>query len=269
MSAAKKAGKVSVSQDSSPEPKEVAEEKAKLRLLDPLPEDEVGPRLLVRLQAEKVMKKLKLKERWEDQLGWNFDELCAVVAATLGKKFMIEGEADLVKRVRKFRAEKAMLAIEAIAKFPENKLNRHGKLASEFYVSALMLGIGTTKFSIQGNPKLSKTEQLCDALSKALKVDSGIVDDRVWERAKNYARERYAEHLKKSEERIARLGHPVAKKQVVMTGRSNISLLREVFGQLALEGKLPSIKGPLPKPLATAAVVRAGMKRLGYKGPAS
>ncbi len=30
------------------------------------------------------MKKLKLKERWEDPLGWDFDDLCAVVASTLG-----------------------------------------------------------------------------------------------------------------------------------------------------------------------------------------
>jgi hypothetical protein len=39
---------------------------------NPLPHDEVGPRLLVKLQAEHVMKKVHLKEVWEGSEGWRF-----------------------------------------------------------------------------------------------------------------------------------------------------------------------------------------------------
>ena len=270
MCAAKKAVKKAAKTDPVAEDKgDTQAKQAEGPPLNPLPLEEVGPRLLVRLQAEYVMKKLKLKERWEDPLGWDFDDLCAVVASTLGKGFMIKGETDLVKKVKKFRSEKTIRQIEELAKPPEDQLNNKGKLKSEFYDLALILGLGTTKFAVQGDPNLSKTGQLSDALSKAFKADHSKVSDRVWERAKRNAVKRYAQHLEKTEERRKRLGPPIPKKQVVKHARSNISLLREVFGQLALDGKVPSIKGHLPKPLVTAAVMRAGQKRMGSKGASS
>ena len=50
------------------------------RSLNPLPPDAVGGRLLVRLQAEHVMTKQKLKEAWEGPEGWRFEDVCAVSA---------------------------------------------------------------------------------------------------------------------------------------------------------------------------------------------
>jgi hypothetical protein len=244
MSAAKKSAKVS----SVPEPTTAAKVPAsktakprEARKLNPLPEDEVGPRLLVRLHAEKVMTKVRLKEKWEDVLGWDFDDLCAVVADALGQGYMADGEEVRLNRVIKFRDPKV---IERIRKYASPALvdtaNEIETILSEAYEGLLILGLGTPAFPITIGREYTESGELAVALAEIMEVDVGRVNARTFERAKQNVRELYATHLVKQEQRRSKRESSKPNAPLTVPGRSQSSLLREAIGQIVLEGNLPS-----------------------------
>ena len=212
------------------------------RSLNPLPENEVGGRLLVRLQAEKIMKKLHLKERWEHPDGWDFNDLCAVVAHAMGEEYTQPGEDLVVDRVITSRSEKLIekIRVRATPKLIDTAGGSE-TLMPEVYEGLLILGLGTKEIPINLSSNAIGTTKLAEDLAKLMEVKKSRVNARVFERAKRNVKTRYEDHMHRQAAReLLRVAISIQKRKpkVKTPGRSQRSLLQEAIGKLTLEGSL-------------------------------
>lgn len=228
---------------------------------NPLPADAVGPRLLVCLKAEKIIEKLRLKERWEDPSGWDFEMLCALVASEMGEDFLLSGEKELSKQATHFHSKRD---IDAIKKKCEPRFVDDGggviSVRAETIEEYLILGLGTPSVPITDDPALKPMLRLQSALVKLLDVSPNAVKPRTSERAKLNVSKRYANHLAKQEIRLKKLATRTGPARLSI--RSQTSLLREVFGELALKQGVAG-KADL------GVTVDAAMRKAGIKLPQS
>lgn len=172
--------------------------------INPLPAKKVGPRLLVRLQAEKVIIKAGLKESWEDEGGWDFDDLCALVACLLGNDYAHEREKVEAGRV----LSRDMDQLSGILKWARPKgftvAEREGQsIPSDAYEAGLILGIGTDRLPIPGTEKFTSEARLVTGLAKLLQVREDVINARNFEYAKRKVKERYEEHLARTKARVS------------------------------------------------------------------
>lgn len=259
MSAAKKAGKASLPRKTSPASKKATPESSlrRGRRLNPLPEDEVGENLLVKLLAEKAMKKAHLKEKWEGADGWDFDDLCAVVANEIG--IATPGQKVTALKVGRGCHSQIMAKIRKYASPPIVEGDDGAEtLRPEIYEGPLILGLGTPLIPMPERPELSETATLAQGLADIMDVDVSRVNPRTFETAKKNVCKRYSEHMAKQKERDARKGSSPIRKVVVKTTRTQASMVREVFGGLMLESK---------EPYGIPAASRALLARAGIKLP--
>ena len=232
---------------------------------NPLPPDEVGPRLLVKLQAEHVMNKVHLKEAWEGPEGWRFEELCAVVACRLGEGFVDEGEREVASRVEASRDAKLIARIRDRTPmlFDETPSGRVAR--PDAHEVLLILGLGAPGCLIELDKNLTDTGALAKTLGEALRTNPnndpagpGVpakVNSRTFERAKKNVLERYAEHLRRQEARRVRLGTGVAVKPVRTRRRTQAELLRKALERFAIPPVASGDAG-----LANAAFRKAGLR---------
>jgi hypothetical protein len=227
---------------------------------NPLPEDAVGDRLLVELQAEKIMEKLHLKEKWEGPNGWDFADLCAVVACALGENFIQPGEKELAANAISKRKPRLIANISKKASPALVTDDSTESVLPETFQGVLILGLGTPKFPIKlTEENYSDTVKLQMALAELMEVQESRVNLRSFEEAKRQVRQRYNEHQVKQAEREKRRVTSAPNKKAKVSGRSQTSLLTEAFGKLAREGKLMSSDSSGPTNVATKAFLQAGL----------
>ncbi len=228
---------------------------------NPLPEGECGPRLLVRLQAEKVIEKLKLKEKWEVEDGWDFEDLCAVVACALGENFVLPGEPKRAASVRATLSPSILKRIEAKAN--PDIVHETGEVVSlepEVYQGYLILGLGHSEMPLDRS--VTATEGLTIALAKYMDVKVSKVTSGTFARAKRVAFQRYQAHLEKQ----AKREQMTAVSPADGSGLERISatdLLRGALGKLARDGKLPAGETAELTSQTRDVLLKAGLKHPG------
>lgn len=222
-------------------------------LANPLPEDEVGPRLLVKLKAEEIIGKLKLSEEAGDPNCWCFSEVCALVASSLGKGFLLPGEEPLVGSLHATRNGKVIKRI--IEKASPRLVEEPGGgifVKAEAFRGLLMLGLGTSKIPFSPQAKQTQTAWLAEGLASLLGVPIRCVNERTFERAKREVLQHYNDHLRKMEQRGEVLSSEPNPPKV-----SRSQMLKRYFGQM----KIPS--GPDWDKLPTATRLTLQKFRLG------
>ena len=146
------------------------------------------------------MEKLKLKEKWEASDGWDFNDLCAVVACALGENFVLPGER---KRAESLKAKLSRPFVKRIeAKAHPDIVHVAGEVVSlrpEVYQGYLILGLGHSQMPI--DPALSDVDGLTKALADYMKVSVAKVAKGTFPRAKREVYNRYQHHLANQERR--------------------------------------------------------------------
>jgi len=169
-------------------------------IYNPLPPEEVGIKLLVKLQAERVREKLGLKEAWEEEDGWRFDDLCAVVAAAIAASTADEwGDHEAAGRMlaqRRDTVTKILKQAKLDRLFPVDRPEpKPGKGTKLPIFELLVLGLGHLQFPTQPSKKLSVAGGLAGALADLLEIPSEHVKAEWFQRPLRQARDEYAEHL--------------------------------------------------------------------------
>jgi len=209
--------------------------------MNPLPEDEVGPRLLVKLQAEKAIKKLDLKEEWECDDGWHFDDLCAVVASALGPGYVKTGEYARAGRALAAHCHEIGPVLEEVVPDPlDTSAPGAVFVRAEALQTCLILGVGWGTAKKEEKDRMSNSGCLRVAIADCLDVPENVVKTADLTYAKKRCRERYAEHLERMEER-RRHGYapstsrtltskPALKKRGVFTNRERVTMALALAG---------------------------------------
>lgn len=171
---------------------------------NPLPKDEVGPRLLVELQAERLIERLKLKENFEEEGGWEYGDLCRIVARELGVEWAAEcGGSMLVSDLTPAKAGELGKVFKELASWSkwvevdeEGAPLEGGKLHLEVM---LMMGLGTRVIPI--DPKASPDGGLAERACQLFGCRIGCITSKTFENPKREVKRLYALHAGKQQRR--------------------------------------------------------------------
>jgi hypothetical protein len=205
------------------------------RILNPFPEDEVGPWLLVRLLAEEIVEKSGPADQWmQPHMVQMHFQLLSLLAGELGIR-ILWNDGDRSEQAREqMNAALINKSMSLLHKWISPPAVADGALAESVIpqlVGLLALGLGTKKMPIK-DANLTSNAALASEAGRRLKLKVRITEGQI-KKAKEKGRKFYAAYKSRQEHRV-KIGVVLGES---MLGTADEKLVNDLFCEAAKGGR--------------------------------